>query len=82
MREYGPIVSFTLQDRQFAEKFINNNELAVPATSFGGAHTSAECRIRWGDKVTDGFIRLACGIEPTEDLVNATENALRELGSE
>ena len=82
MREYGPIVSFTLKDRQFAEKFINNNELAVPATSFGGVHTSAECRIRWGDKVTDGFIRLACGIEPTEDLVNATENALRELGSE
>ncbi len=76
MREYGPIVSFELKDRETAEKFIEINDLCIAATSFGGALTSAECRVRWGDDVTDGFIRLACGVEPTEDLVNATKNAL------
>lgn len=76
MTSYGPIVSFTLKDRKSAEKFIANNDLAIPATSFGGVHTSAECRIRWGDHVAEGFVRLACGIEPTEDLVIATEKAL------
>ena len=80
MRDFGPIVSFTLKDRETAEKFISNNALIVPATSFGGVHTSAECRVRWGDQVTDGFIRLACGIEPSEDLVMSAENALREIG--
>lgn len=79
MRGFGPIVSFTLKDRETAENFITNNELIVPATSFGGVHTSAECRIRWGDQVADGFVRLACGIEPTEDLVISVENALRDL---
>ena len=79
MRDFGPIVSFTLKDRESAEKFISNSALIVPATSFGGVHTSAECRVRWGDQVTDGFIRLACGIEPSEDLVMSTENALREI---
>lgn len=79
MREYGPIVSFELENRAAAEKFIEINELCVAATSFGGALTSAECRVKWGDDVTDGFIRLACGIEPTEDLVIATEKALNAL---
>jgi len=79
MRDFGPIVSFTLKDRASAEKFIDNNPLIVPATSFGGVHTSAECRVRWGDHVADGFVRLACGIEPSEDLVKATENALRDI---
>lgn len=78
MSDFGPIVSFVLKDRETAENFIKNSTLIVPATSFGGVHTSAECRIRWGDQVPAGFIRLACGIEPTEDLVISVENALRE----
>lgn len=80
MRGFGPIVSFTLRDRDAAEKFIENNPLVVPATSFGGIHTSAECRIRWGDDVPEGFVRLACGIEPTEDLVTLLTRSLDSLG--
>ena len=80
MRGFGPIVSFTLKDRGTAEKFIENNPLIVPATSFGGVHTSAECRIRWGDAVPEGFIRLACGIEPTGDLVSSLTRTLDSLG--
>ncbi len=46
MTGFGPIVSFTLENRKKAEKFIENSGLIVAATSFGGVHTSAECRVR------------------------------------
>ncbi len=76
MKGYGPIVSFCLADRASAEAFIARHPLLAAATSFGGVHSSAECRIRWGDAVPDGFIRFACGIEPVSDLVAATLAAL------
>jgi len=80
MRGFGPILSFTLANRELSEKFIENNPLIVAATSFGGVHTSAECRVRWGDAVEEGFIRLACGIEPTDDLVSSLTRTLDSLG--
>ena len=80
MRGFGPIVSFALANRETAEKFIDNNPLIVSATSFGGVHTSAECRIKWGDAVPEGFVRLACGIEPTGDLVSSLTRTLDSLG--
>jgi cystathionine gamma-lyase len=76
MKGYGPIVSFCLKDRATSEAFIARHPLLAAATSFGGVHSSAECRIRWGDAVPDGFIRMACGIEPVGDLVAATLAAL------
>lgn len=79
MKGCGPIVSFCLRDRATAEAFIDHHPLLAAATSFGGVHSSAECRIRWGDAVPDGFIRLACGIEPTADLVAATLAALEAV---
>jgi cystathionine gamma-lyase len=76
---FGPIVSFTLADRAQAETFIARHPLCAAATSFGGTHSSAECRIRWGDAVPPGFVRFACGIEPTADLVTATLHTLDSL---
>ncbi|MFN3911172.1 cystathionine gamma-lyase [Hyphomonas sp.] len=76
MKGYGPIVSFCLADRASAEAFIARHPLLAAATSFGGVHSSAECRVRWGDAVPGGFIRFACGIEPVSDLVAATLAAL------
>ncbi|MBA3067499.1 MAG: cystathionine gamma-lyase [Hyphomonas sp.] len=76
MKGYGPIVSFCLADRATAEAFIARHPLLAAATSFGGVHSSAECRVRWGDAVPEGFIRMACGIEPVSDLVAATLSAL------
>lgn len=76
MTGYGPIVSFCLADRATAEAFIARHPLLAAATSFGGVHSSAECRVRWGDAVPEGFIRFACGIEPVADLVTATLAAL------
>ncbi|MCA8900259.1 MAG: cystathionine gamma-lyase [Hyphomonas sp.] len=80
MRGFGPVVSFTLESREKAEKFIENSELIVSATSFGGVHASAECRIRWGDAVPEGFVRLACGIEPVSDFVTSLTRALDSVG--
>ncbi len=76
MTGYGPIVSFCLESRDAAEGFIRRHPLLAAATSFGGVHSAAECRIRWGDAVPEGFIRMACGIEPVGDLVAATLTAL------
>ena len=81
MTGFGPIVSFELADRESAEAFIDACPLLVAATSFGGTHSSAECRARWGDPVAPGFVRLACGIEPTEDLVAAVLEALDGPGA-
>jgi cystathionine gamma-lyase len=46
------------------------------ATSFGGVHTSAERRARWGDQVAPGFIRLSVGCEPLEPLWRDLQAAL------
>ncbi|MFN7054757.1 cystathionine gamma-lyase [Hyphomonas sp.] len=79
MTGYGPIVSFCLPSRDLAERFIGTHPQLTPATSFGGVHASAECRIRWGDPVPEGFIRLSCGIEPTAEFVSATLRTLDAL---
>jgi cystathionine gamma-lyase len=52
-------------------------ELVAEATSFGGVHTTAERRARWGtDEVGEGFIRYSAGCEEPEDLVADLEAAL------
>jgi cystathionine gamma-lyase len=48
----------------------------IASTSFGGIHTSADRRARWGDPVSDGFARISCGIEDTDDLIADLEQAL------
>lgn len=79
MTGYGPIVSFCLPSREIAERFIDTHPLLTPATSFGGVHASAECRVRWGDPVPEGFIRLSCGIEPPAEFASATLRTLDGL---
>jgi cystathionine gamma-lyase len=70
MTRFGPLVGFTLATEAVAEAFLARAELIADATSFGGVHSSAERRARWGtDQVEPGFIRLSAGIEDTEDLV-------------
>ncbi|MGR3323297.1 MAG: cystathionine gamma-lyase [Pseudooceanicola sp.] len=76
MLNSGFLVSFTLPSEAAAEDFINGCPLIQPATSFGGVHTSAERRARWGDAVEPGFVRLSVGIEPLEPLWSAMEAAL------
>ncbi|HEV8335943.1 MAG TPA: cystathionine gamma-lyase [Candidatus Polarisedimenticolia bacterium] len=77
MQYYGPVVSFALADRSRAERFLGSCELVIESTSFGGVHTSAERRARWGgDAIPEGFIRLSVGCEDDRDIVADLAQAL------
>ncbi|MCB1466388.1 MAG: cystathionine gamma-lyase [Rhizobiaceae bacterium] len=79
MQRFGFLIGLTLESEELAERFIDDCRLIQPATSFGGVHTSAERRARWGDAVAPGFVRLSIGCEPTEELWNALEKTLDQL---
>ena len=72
----GFLIGFDLAGEAEAEAFLTACPLIEQATSFGGVHTAAERRARWGDAVAAGFIRLSIGIEPLEPLWAAIEAAL------
>lgn len=72
----GFLIAFELADAAAAEAFLTHCPLIEQTTSFGGAHSSAERRARWGDAVPEGFIRLSVGIEPVEELWAAIAAAL------
>lgn len=80
MDRFGFLISFDLGSEERAEDFINNCDLMHAATSFGGVHTVAERRLRRGDAVTPGFVRLAVGCEPVEELWAAMKASLDRLG--
>jgi cystathionine gamma-lyase len=66
----GPLVGFDLGSAARAQAFLGACSLVVEATSFGGVHSTAERRARWGtDAVGEGFIRFSAGCEDTEDLL-------------
>lgn len=76
MTRFGFLIGLTLADEATAERFIDGCALLQPATSFGGVHSSAERRARWGDAVPGGFVRLSVGIEPVEALWQSLAAAL------
>jgi cystathionine gamma-lyase len=76
MASGGSLIALTLADKIAAERFIEGCTLMRASTSFGGVHTCAERRARWGDAVPEGFIRLSVGCEPTEVLCKEIERAL------
>jgi cystathionine gamma-lyase len=76
----GAVLVFTLADAATAERLLGSLKLVADATSFGGVHSTAERRGRWGtDDVAEGFIRLSVGIEDTADLVADMRSALDAL---
>ena len=77
MRRFGPIVTFELADRDAAQRFLAAARLVHEATSFGGVHSTAERRARWGgDDVAEGLVRFSAGVEDTADLVADVCSAL------
>ncbi|WP_170596513.1 cystathionine gamma-lyase [Ruegeria arenilitoris] len=76
---FGFLLTITLASEDQAEGFINNCPLLRPATSFGGVHSSAERRARWGDQVDPGFVRLSVGCEPVDELWQALNDSLNAL---
>lgn len=82
MRYFGPVLSFVLPTRQHAEKFFRTTQLITEATSFGGLHTSAERRARWGgDVIPEGFVRFSAGCEDANDLIEDLTQALDSASS-
>jgi cystathionine gamma-lyase len=80
--DLGAVVSFTLESADAAQRFLAACELVIEATSFGGLHSSAERRARWGtDDVAEGFIRFSCGIEDTDDLLADVRRGLDVLSA-
>lgn len=78
MHRFGFMIGMTLANAEVAERFIDTCRLIQPATSFGGVHTSAERRARWGDAVDEGFVRLSVGCEPAEELWAEIDSALNQ----
>jgi cystathionine gamma-lyase len=73
----GAVVGFELRTAAAAQAFLEACALVGEATSFGGVHSTAERRARWGtDAVSDGFIRFSAGCEDTEDLVRDVVESL------
>ncbi len=80
MHNFGFIISFDLRTQAAAQAFLNASQLIFEATSFGGLHTIAERRARWGtDNVSPGLIRLSAGCERAEDLLQDIEQALASV---
>ncbi|GAA1100215.1 cystathionine gamma-lyase [Streptomyces javensis] len=74
---FGCVVSFTLPDKEHAERFLTALRLVDDATSFGGVRSTAERRGRWGgDAVPEGFIRFSVGAEDADDLIADVLRAL------
>ena len=77
MTRFGPVIGFELPGEQAADTFLAEAKSVIEATSFGGVHTTAERRARWGsDDIPAGWIRLSAGCEDPNDLVQDVDRAL------
>jgi cystathionine gamma-lyase len=76
MRSFGALIGITLADAAAAERFIGACHYVRAATSFGGVHSSAERRARWGEAVDEGYIRFSVGCEPAGTLWQDVQRAL------
>lgn len=73
----GCVVSFDLVSADRASAFLAACRMLAEATSFGGVHSSAERRARWGaDAVSPGLIRLSVGCEDAHDVLADVAQAL------
>jgi cystathionine gamma-lyase len=73
----GPVIGFDAGSAARAQAFLAAAELVDEATSFGGVHTTAERRARWGtDDVPTGYVRLSVGLEDAPDLLADVGRAL------
>ena len=76
MKRFGGIVAVELDSAAAVHALVQNSDLLVSSTSFGGIHSSVDRRARWGDPVAAGFARISAGIEDTDDLIADIDQAL------
>ncbi len=73
----GCVIALDLATAECARRFLAASALIAEATSFGGVHSSAERRARWGgDDVSPGLVRLSVGLEDPRDLLADVAQAL------
>ena len=89
MRGFGGIIPIDLKtDLKGTLKFLENIEIFTLAESLGGVesliehpaimtHASIDKKIREELGISDSLIRLSIGIEDSEDLISALDNALK-----
>jgi cystathionine gamma-lyase len=77
----GCVIGLDLETAERAQAFLAASSLIAEATSFGGVHSSAERRARWGgDDVSPGLVRLSVGLEDPRDLLEDVARALDSAG--
>ncbi|HLT33186.1 MAG TPA: PLP-dependent aspartate aminotransferase family protein [Aquaticitalea sp.] len=89
---YGGIVSFTLKEdtQEAANQFVTNTNYFKLAESLGGVksllchppqmtHASIPHEIRLQSGIKDSLIRLSCGIEDAQDLINDLSQAFTTI---
>ena len=89
---FGGIVSFSLKNdtQEAAVKFVTNTEYFKLAESLGGVksllchpaqmtHASIPRETRLNAGINDSLIRLSCGIEDAEDLINDLSEAFKKV---
>jgi cystathionine beta-lyase len=89
---FGGIISFSLKDdtQEAAVKFVTSTEYFKLAESLGGVksllchpaqmtHASIPREIRLNAGINDSLIRLSCGIEDAEDLINDLSKAFKTI---
>ena len=91
---FGGIVSFSLKkdNQEAANQFVTSTDYFKLAESLGGVksllchppqmtHASIPREKRLQSGIKDSLIRLSCGIEDTEDLINDLNQAFRAINS-
>ena len=91
---FGGIVSFTLKEdtQEAANQFVTNTDYFKLAESLGGVksllchppqmtHASIPREKRLQSGIKDSLIRLSCGIEEANDLINDLSRAFRSVNS-
>jgi cystathionine gamma-synthase len=74
---FGGLLSFDVTNGDSARRVETGTGLIVNATSLGGVTSTIESRHRWeGDRVPEGLLRLAVGLEPAEELWRDLAQAL------
>ena len=89
MNGFGGMVSLDLGDPARARRFVESTRIFVLAESLGGVeslvghpasmtHASVPPAMRQSMGLTDSLVRLSCGIEDVDDLLEDLDQALRK----
>ncbi len=91
MRGFGGMISIDLGDPARARRFVESTRIFALAESLGGVeslighpasmtHAAVPVAMRQAMGLTDSLVRLSCGVEDTEDLLEDLDRAFAESG--